>query len=165
MIFRDATLPDLPTIVAIYNSTVAGRLVTADTEPVSVAGRVGWFHQHKAGSRPLWIVENEEGFVLGWVSFKDFYGRPAYSATAEVSIYLHEDARGKKYGERILEYAIAQCPFLNINTLLGFIFAQNIPSLKLFEKLGFEMWGELKNIAVLDGKECNLRILGKRVTG
>ena len=40
---RDATEADLPTIVEIYNSTVPGRVVTADTGPVSVEGRAGWF--------------------------------------------------------------------------------------------------------------------------
>ena len=34
--FRDAVLDDLPGIVAIYNSTVPSRLVTADLEPVTV---------------------------------------------------------------------------------------------------------------------------------
>ncbi|CAN5380241.1 hypothetical protein BH11PSE11_BH11PSE11_26510 [soil metagenome] len=36
---RLARLEDLPAIVAIYNSTVASRQVTADTEPVSVESR------------------------------------------------------------------------------------------------------------------------------
>jgi L-amino acid N-acyltransferase YncA len=40
---RDATLDDLPAIVAIYNSTVPSRQVTADLEPVSVESRLPWF--------------------------------------------------------------------------------------------------------------------------
>jgi len=42
--YRDATLDDLPGIVAIYNSTVPSRLVTADLEPVMVRTHVryGW---------------------------------------------------------------------------------------------------------------------------
>ena len=32
MILRDATEADLPAIVDLYNSTVAGRMVTADRE-------------------------------------------------------------------------------------------------------------------------------------
>ncbi len=51
----------------------------------------------------------------------------------------------------------------SINTLLGFIFAHNNPSLQLFAKAGFEEWGHLKNIAVLDGAEKSLIILGKRL--
>src|ERR1700761_4744338 len=87
--YRDATLDDLPAIVAIYNSTVPSRQVTADLEPVSVESRLGWFQAHGPEKRPLWVVEGE-GRVIAWLSFSDFYGRPAYSHTAEVSIYLDE---------------------------------------------------------------------------
>ncbi len=50
-----------------------------------------------------------------------------------------------------------------VRTLLGFIFSHNEPSLKLFRYFGFEDWATLPNIAVLDGKERGLKILGKRV--
>lgn len=38
--FRNATETDLPRIVSIYNSTVASRMVTADTEPVTIEDRI-----------------------------------------------------------------------------------------------------------------------------
>ncbi|MDI9365978.1 MAG: hypothetical protein QM541_13560 [Flavobacterium sp.] len=44
--FSDASIEDLPTIVAIYNSTIAARMVTADTKPVNVASKLAWFQQH-----------------------------------------------------------------------------------------------------------------------
>src|SRR5690606_7533221 len=98
---RDAKESDLPAIVAIYNSTVAGRLVTADTEPVSVESRHDWFKSHTPERRPLWVaVENEN--IVAWVSFKSFYGRPAYEHTAEIAIYLHEDYRGQGIGRQLL---------------------------------------------------------------
>ncbi len=53
----DATLEDLPTIVEIYNSTIPGRMVTADTEPVTVESREKWFHEHSPTFRPLWIMK------------------------------------------------------------------------------------------------------------
>lgn len=43
---RHATLEDLPRIVEIYNSTIESRLVTADTEPVTVESRTEWFLNH-----------------------------------------------------------------------------------------------------------------------
>ncbi|MVT12172.1 GNAT family N-acetyltransferase [Chitinophaga tropicalis] len=162
MIFRNATLEDLPEIVAIYNTTIAGRMVTADTEPVTVESRIPWFNVHNPEKRPLWMVE-DEGKTIGWVSFQSFYGRPAYDGTAEISIYLREDARGKGYGKTILRYAMEQCPVIKINTLLGFIFSHNLPSIKLFEQMGFKEWAHLPDIAVLDGVERSLSILGKRV--
>ena len=163
MTFRDATLDDLPKIVEIYNSTVASRLVTADLEPVSVESKLDWFHQHNSEFRPLWMVLDSEKNTVGWVSFQDFYGRPAYQKTAEISIYIDEKYRDKGFGKQILELSIEKCPSLGIENLLAFIFAHNLPSLTLFEKFGFELWGNLKNIAEMDGEKRSLIILGKTI--
>ncbi len=160
--YRDATINDLPAIVEIYNSTVAGRMVTADTEPVSVESKTGWFNEHEPVKRPLWMVlENKE--IIGWVSFQSFYGRPAYQGTAEISIYLDEKIRGKGYGKQILQYAIDKCEVLEIKTLLGYIFGHNEPSARLFRHLGFEAWGILPRIAELDNIERDLIIFGRRI--
>jgi L-amino acid N-acyltransferase YncA len=162
LILRDASLEDLSAIVRIYNSTVAGRMVTADTEPVSITSREHWFHEHSADFRPLWVLE-KEGAVCGWLSFQSFYGRPAYQATVEVSIYVDEACRGQGIGRYLLQQAIDACPKLNVSTLLGFIFGHNVPSLKLFQSFGFENWAHLPQIAELDGIERDLIIVGKRV--
>ena len=159
---RLARFEDLPAIVDIYNSTVASRQVTADTEPVSVESRHAWFAEHTPERRPLWVVE-DEGKVIGWLSYSNFYGRPAYNGTAELSIYLHEDARGKGLGRYFLTEAIAFAPKIGVHTLLGFIFGHNTPSLKLFEAFGFERWAHFPRVATLDGIERDLDILGKRV--
>lgn len=155
-------MADLPAIVDIYNSTVASREVTADTEPVTVESRHHWFAEHTPDARPLWVVE-EQGQILGWLSYSNFYGRPAYSGTAELSIYIHEQARGKGLGRYLLTEAIAFAPQIKVHTLLGFIFDHNVPSLKLFEAFGFERWAHLPRVATLDGIERDLIILGKRV--
>jgi L-amino acid N-acyltransferase YncA len=161
--YRNAKEVDLPNIVAIYNSTVASRMVTADTEEVSVASRQNWFVEHNANNRPLWIIESENNEAIGWVSFQSFYGRPAYDATAEISIYLDAEQRGKGLGKQVLAHCIEQASNLGIQTLLGYIFAHNEPSLKLFHQAGFAEWAHLPNIAVLDGIERSVKILGLRI--
>ncbi|WP_228408127.1 GNAT family N-acetyltransferase [Chryseobacterium sp. HMWF035] len=161
--FRNAELKDLPKIVEIYNSTIPSRMVTADTENISVESRIEWFHDHNPEKRPLWVIENEQNEVLGWVSFSSFYGRPAYNGTVELSIYMDESSRGKGYGKKVLQYCIDNAPKFEVKTLLGFIFLHNEPSLKLFRHFGFEDWGVFPNVAVLDGVERTLVILGKRV--
>ncbi|KMQ68436.1 phosphinothricin acetyltransferase [Chryseobacterium sp. FH2] len=161
--FRDARSEDLKRIVEIYNSTVASRMVTADTEEVSIDSRQEWFTQHNPGKRPLWMIEDSGNNIIGWVSFSSFYGRPAYDGTVEVSIYLDDNCRGKGYGKRILQYCIDNAGKFGVKTLLGFIFLHNEPSLKLFRYFGFENWGVLPDVAVLDGIERSLVILGKRI--
>jgi len=163
LIYRNAAQTDLSKIVEIYNSTIPLRTVTADTEKVSVESRQKWFDEHSADKRPLWVIENAYDEIIGWVSFQSFYGRPAYDATVEVSIYLDPAQRGQGLGKEILQYCIEEAPSFGVKTLLGFIFAHNEPSLKLFRHFGFEDWATLPNIAILDGQERGLKIVGKRI--
>jgi L-amino acid N-acyltransferase YncA len=153
---------DLKRIVDTYNSTVASRLVTADLEPVSVESKKLWFNSHNQTNRPLWIV-NVDGNYAGWMSFNSFYGRPAYDITAEVSIYLEENARGKGLGNICLQKAIDESRPRGIKNLLGFIFGHNEPSLKLFYKFKFEKWAHFPKVANMDGTERDLIILGLRI--
>lgn len=157
---RLATRDDLAQIVDIYNATIPSRQVTADTEPVTVESRIKWFEDHPPASRPLWLVE-VDGQVAAWLSFSSFYGRPAYSKTAELSVYVHASFRSRGLGSYLLTQAIAHAPSIGLNTLLGFIFGHNAPSLRLFEKFGFARWGELPRVANLDGIERDLVIVGR----
>jgi L-amino acid N-acyltransferase YncA len=108
-------------------------------------------------------VVEEAGRVIAWLSFSDFYGRPAYRHTSEVSIYLDEAARGKGLGRKLLTAALEAAPGLDIHTVLGFVFGHNEPSMRLFQGFGFTGWGTLERVAVLDGVERDLIILGKRL--
>ena len=99
--------------------------------------------------------------MIGWVSFQDFYGRQAYNNTAEISIYLDSAQQGKGIGKQVLQHCLAASPALGLKNLVGYIFAHNQPSLKLFKSCGFEEWGTLPGIALLDGVERSLKIVGK----
>lgn len=162
MTHRAATRSDLAQIVEIYNATVPTRMVTADTEPVSVESRVPWFEEHTPTFRPLWVVE-AEGRVAAWLSFSSFYGRPAYRRTAELSVYVHASFRRRGLGAYLLTQALVNAPALGIDTLLGFIFGHNDASLALFTRFGFARWGVLPRVAILDGVERDLVIVGRRV--
>ena len=159
---RDANLNDLPTIVSIYNTTIPSRMATADTEPVSVESRRAWFEQHSPATRPLWVAL-EAGQVIGWLSYSSFYGRPAYDRTCELSLYLAPEQRGRGLGSELLRRSIEHAPAIGVSTLLGFIFGHNRASLQLVEKHGFARWGVLPRVAVLDGVERDLVIMGRRV--
>jgi len=157
-----ARLSDLPAIVDIYNSTIASRKVTADLEPVTVEQRLPWFESHAPERRPIWVAKSGSE-LLAWASLSNFYGRPAYDGTAELSVYVAENARGTGVGTRIVEHVFSECPRLEVNTLLGFVFAHNEPSIGLLRKLGFEQWGYYPEVAVLDGVARDLAILGKKI--
>lgn len=137
-------------------------MATADLEPVSVESRRPWFEERDPARRPIWVLE-VGGDVAGWLSVNDFYGRPAYAATAEVGVYVDERHRGRGVARTLVGHAIAEAPRLGLSTLLAFVFGHNVPSLALFERAGFHPWGQLPGVASLDGRPSDLVILGRRV--
>jgi L-amino acid N-acyltransferase YncA/predicted O-methyltransferase YrrM len=160
MIIRDAVEADLPAIVEIYNATVPTRMVTAELEPTTIEARLPWLREHSPEQYPFWVAESE-GCVIGWLDFKKFLPRSAYRGTAEISVYVDEKFRRRGVGQRLLERAIARAPSLGITALVGLIFGHNEPSLKLFQRLGFERWGFFPAVAQLDGVDRDLVVMGQ----
>jgi L-amino acid N-acyltransferase YncA len=159
---RDAIESDLHAIVGIYNTAIPGRRATADTEPVPVESRRAWLRAHNAARHPLWVLERDRR-VVGWLSVSEFYGRPAYAATAELSVYVDGAAQRGGIATALMNHALARAPQLGLRTYLGFIFAHNDGSVSLFRKFGFSQWGHLPRVAVLDGIERDLLIFGRRL--
>jgi len=162
VLIRHATAADLPAIVAIYNQSIPGRLATADTEPIPVERRRAWFDEHAPDTYPLWVAE-QEGAIAAWLSLQRFHERPAYRATAEVSLYVATAWQRQGLGRALLEQAIAASSALGLRTLIAVIFAHNRPSLRLFEQYHFLERGYLPQVAELDGRECDVVILARRL--
>ena len=163
MKIRDAIEADLPAIIEIYNATVSTRIVTAELEPTTVEARLPWFREHSPDEHPFWVAESDAR-VIGWLDFKKFLPRCAYRGTAEISVYVDEKFGRRGVARRLLEEAIARAPSLGISAMVGLIFAHNEPSLRLFERLGFERWGLLPRIARLDDVQRDLIIVGRHIT-
>ncbi len=144
----------------IYNATVPTRMVTAELEPTTVEARLPWFREHSPNQHPFWVAESD-GRVVGWLDFKKFLPRCAYRGSAEISVYVDEKFRRSGVARRLLEEAIGRAPSLGITALVGLVFGHNEPSLKLFERLGFQRWGLLPGIARLDGVERDLIVVGR----
>ena len=158
-----ATLDELPEIVAIYNSTIASRQVTADLQSVSVMQRQTWFEAHQRVNRPLYVMKEVSGSIVAWGSFSDYYPRAAYERTAEISLYVAQNQRGKGVGQWLLYEMMQRAPTLGIHKIVAVIFAHNTPSVALFRKNGFALWCMLPEVCDLDGQLANIVILGATV--
>ncbi|MHA8138553.1 GNAT family N-acetyltransferase [Lactobacillaceae bacterium Scapto_B20] len=160
--FNVATRSDLPYIVDVYNEAIPGRMATADLEPISVGERIDWFKQHDPSHRPLLII-NYDGDRAGWISLSSFYGRAAYDETVEISIYVDNNFQHRGIGNAAVNHSEKIAARLGVKNIVAFIFAHNAPSLHLFHKNDYQDWGHLPNVAVLDGQQRSLDILGKRI--
>ncbi len=152
---------DFGRVVEIYNLAIPSRLSTADTTLATVESKRQWLQSHSQ-SRPLYVVKLQNK-IVGWASFQSFYGRPAYHATVELSIYIDPAYQNKGIGSTVLKECIDKAPGLGITNILGFVFAHNIGSIKLLKKHGFVQWGNLPEVAEMDGKLYSLTIQGFKV--
>jgi phosphinothricin acetyltransferase len=160
---RHATEADLPVIVDIYNQSIPAGWSTADTKPIRVADRVEWFRKFDPTRRPIWVVE-VDGRVIGTVYLSSFYhDRPAYHATAEVSVYIATASHRLGIGRGLKQWVIEQCPRLGITTLLSMHFDHNEATSRINESLGFERCGHLKEIAVVQGQKRGVMIWALRI--
>jgi phosphinothricin acetyltransferase len=159
---RDAQDVDLAAIVRIYNDAVTTRISTAQLDPVTVEERKDWIKDHSPDKHPFWVAEID-GEVAAWLTVKAFIPRCAYSGTVELSVYVDQRFRRRGLARTLLEEIIARADSLGINAMVGLIFAHNEPSLKLFAQLGFEKWGLLPDVALLDGLHADLTIMGRHV--
>ena len=162
IIIRDAAENDLPAIVSIYNAAIATRLSTARLEQLAIENGRDWLREQKRDGYPFWVAELD-GQIAGWLSMKNFLPRSAYRGTVELSVYVDEQFRRRGVAAKLLDQVIARGKALGMRAMVGLIFANNEPSLRLFEKFGFERWGLLPGVAQLDGQERDLTIMGRRI--
>ncbi|MBI1370716.1 MAG: GNAT family N-acetyltransferase [Planctomycetes bacterium] len=162
MTIRDAVESDLPDIVGIYNASIPGRVATSDTEPITVESRAKWFARHDPVRRPL-LVGELAGRVVGYCSFRNFYGRPAYYITAEIAIYVDPAHHRKGFARALISAGLDRARAADLENVLAFVFAHNPASLALFQSFGFTPAGRLPAVANLDGRRVDLVILQKRL--
>lgn len=156
---RIARLEDLAPIVAIYNASIPGQRSTADLEPVTVESRMAWFVMHAPDRRPIWVAARGDE-VVGWLSFSDFYGRPAYATTVEVGVYVAPSAHGRGVATALIAHAIEAAPALSVRTLLWITFAINDASVALATRFGFAPWGLLPKVTEMSGVRRDIAIYG-----
>ena len=98
---RPASLSDAQAIQAIYAPYVEKTAITFEYEVPSVQE----FEKRisKTIEKYPYLVAEENGQVLGYAYASNYYARTAYDWTTELSIYLHEDARGRGLGSQLYD--------------------------------------------------------------
>ena len=108
-------------------------------------------------------VANQKSEICAWGSLGDYHPREGYRITAEISVYIAADARGKGLGRRLVKFILESAPKFGIKNVVALIFSSNAASLNLFAKFGFTRWGELPEVCDMGGKIESLTILGKKL--
>ena len=104
---------------------------------------------------------NQKGEILAWGSLSDYRPREGYRITAEISVYVAPEARGRGLGGRLVNFILERAPKFGVKNVVALIFSSNTASLNLFAKFGFTRWGELPEVCDMCGKPESLTLQGK----
>ncbi|AJE97292.1 GNAT family N-acetyltransferase [Pandoraea apista] len=162
-IVRDATDADLIAIRDIYNDAVEHTTAIWNEVLVDVDNRREWLAARVARGFPV-IVAERDGKVAGYASFGDWRAFDGYRHTVEHSIYVDRHTRGGGAGETLMRALIDRARALGIHVMIASIEAQNAPSIRLHEKLGFRRVGTFNEVGTKFGRWLDLTCMELRIS-
>lgn len=142
---RPAQPGDLKPITAIYNQAVLTSTASFDTSPRTEAQQQAWFGAHGA-RHPILVAEEQSGTVVGWASLSRWAEHGGYEATAEVSVYVEQTHRGQGIGRSLLAAVLAEGERSGTHAVIARIAQGNEVSIHLFEAMGFERIGLMREV-------------------
>jgi L-amino acid N-acyltransferase YncA len=132
-VIRHATQADAPAVAAIYAPLVRDTIISFEEEPPSaeeMAERIATSH--------VWLVAEEDGEVVGYAYAARFHPRAAYRWSAEASVYLSPEARGRGIGTRLVTELLERLKAMGFVNVFGGTALPNPASERLLESFGFK---------------------------
>jgi L-amino acid N-acyltransferase len=158
---RPATALDLSRITEIYNEAIENTTATFDTELKTVENRMAWFNDHDS-KHPVLVAEINNS-VIGYASLTKWSDRCAYDGTAEVSVYIDHNYRGKGAGKKLLEILTLEGEKVGLHNLISRITQGNLSSIHIHELLGYEHIGVMREAGKKFGKMLDVHMMQKLV--
>lgn len=137
MKIRPVQLSDTKAIASIYEHYVLHTPISFEIESVSEAemrSRISYI----AARWPFLVCENDHGELVGYCYAHEWKERKAYAQTLELTIYMKPDYCGKQLGASLMKQLISECKEKAFSVLIACITAENKPSCRFFESLGFQ---------------------------
>jgi phosphinothricin acetyltransferase len=145
-----------PAVERIYEEGIATGIATFETSSPSWER---WDAAHLPDHR--FVALRYDG-VVGWVAAVPVSDRCVYAGVVEHSVYVSEDARGQGVGRLLLERLVSSTDAAGIWTIQSGIFPENVPSVRLHERVGFRIVGRRERLGKLNGEWRDVLLLERR---
>ncbi|MGZ3755275.1 MAG: N-acetyltransferase family protein [Mucilaginibacter sp.] len=157
-IIRNATENDLPAILDIYNDVILTTTSVYSEQPHTMEMRLAWFNERTTAGFPV-IVAELDGVITGFGSYGHFRVWPCYRFTAEHSVYVHRDFRGRGISKILLKELIGLAKAAGLHALIAGVDSDNAVSLKLHLAFGFQQVALFKEVSFKFGRWLDLLFL------
>jgi phosphinothricin acetyltransferase len=141
---RTARFEDAADIQAIYAPFVQETSVSFETVPPSVETMAERISSNLA--RHGYFVAESNAGILGFAYASPYRPRPAYDRTAEVSVYLAPQAKGRGFAQALYRALFAHLAARGFHTAVAIVTLPNPQSAQLHERCGFAHVGSLQDV-------------------
>ena len=142
----------------IYNEVIRNSTAVFSDVEVTLANREAWFEEKRTAGFPVLAAVDPSG-VVGFGTFGEFRSWPGYRFSVEHSVHVRADYRGRGVGSALVQALVREAARMQKHVMIGGIDAQNVTSISLHEKLGFQVVGELKEVGFKFGRWLDLKLM------
>jgi phosphinothricin acetyltransferase len=143
---------DMGVLTEIYRHHVLHGTASFETEAPDLAEMTRRRAELVGRGMPHLVLERG-GAIRGYAYAGPYRPRAAYRDTVENSVYLAPDAIGLGFGRLLLEALIVACTELGLRQMVAVVGdSDNLPSIRLHERLGFRRVGTLQAVGFKHGR-------------
>lgn len=143
-IIRDATTADAPPIQAIYAPIVRDTAIAFETEVPTVAEMAARIEATL--KTHVYLAAEREGRLVGYAYASQHRTRAAYQTSVDVTVYVHEGARGLGVGRALYEALLPRTAARGFHAAFAGITLPNAGSVALHEAVGFRPVGVYREV-------------------
>ena len=156
---RDAVQADLPGIRDIYNDAVLNTTAIWNEQAVDLDNRQAWYSARQAQRYPILVAVDAADQVLGYASFGDWRPFEGFRHTVEHSVYIRADQRGNGLGAQLMRALIERARACDKHVMVAAIESGNASSIRLHERLGFTLNGQMPQVGTKFGRWLDLTFM------
>ena len=131
-------------MLELLNDAILHTTWVYDCDPHPESYMREYFDEHAKGNYPVLAAESDDGSFLGFASCGAYRHYQGYLHAAELSVYVEPSARRMGVGSALMARLEDECRKVGIHTLIGVIDSENLPSIGLHRKCGYEYAGTVR---------------------
>ncbi|WP_111766704.1 GNAT family N-acetyltransferase [Nakamurella deserti] len=158
MDIRVARPDDAAAILEIHNAAVTRSTAIFTDRLETLAERQAYLADHAAAGHTVLVAEVDDR-VVGYASFGTWRKKNGYRLTVDDSVYVRDGHQGAGIGSALLTALVARARAAGFHVMVADIEAGNAGSIRLHERLGFEVCGSVRQVGTKYGRWLDITIM------
>ncbi len=157
MNIRPAKKGDARAIAEIWNGIIADPFITFTTQektPLDI---------EKLIEKQIFLALFEGDILQGFATCGPFRSGPGYRHTAEVTIHLAPDARGRGGGRALMQALLKKARKAGAHVMVAAVSGQNHAAVSFHHAMGFDIVAQMPEVGKKAGRWLDLVLLQKQL--